>query len=167
MGSEMCIRDRADNSSINSENNNDIESMASDNDEAVNKVLHERRFLNMNMELKQQVDFHQETENEIRIEELYLQNLLMQFREQNEKCDSLMMEHSKRNDEMHEGDALKTKERKRDLWIKMMTILKLKNELKSITTKINESKKRLFDYCLLYTSPSPRDGLLSRMPSSA
>ena len=24
-----------------------------------------------------------------------------------------------------------------------------------------------FDYCLLYTSPSPRDGLLSRMPSSA
>ena len=25
----------------------------------------------------------------------------------------------------------------------------------------------LMDYCLLYTSPSPRDGLLSRMPSSA
>ena len=24
-----------------------------------------------------------------------------------------------------------------------------------------------FGYCLLYTSPSPRDGLLSRMPSSA
>ena len=26
---------------------------------------------------------------------------------------------------------------------------------------------RLMDCCLLYTSPSPRDGLLSRMPSSA
>ena len=26
---------------------------------------------------------------------------------------------------------------------------------------------RLPAYCLLYTSPSPRDGLLSRMPSSA
>ena len=26
---------------------------------------------------------------------------------------------------------------------------------------------RLFTDCLLYTSPSPRDGLLSRMPSSA
>ena len=26
---------------------------------------------------------------------------------------------------------------------------------------------RLSGYCLLYTSPSPRDGLLSRMPSSA
>ena len=25
----------------------------------------------------------------------------------------------------------------------------------------------LLDFCLLYTSPSPRDGLLSRMPSSA
>ena len=24
-----------------------------------------------------------------------------------------------------------------------------------------------FPYCLLYTSPSPRDGLLARMPSSA
>ena len=27
--------------------------------------------------------------------------------------------------------------------------------------------KRMSKYCLLYTSPSPRDGLLSRMPSSA
>ena len=31
---------------------------------------------------------------------------------------------------------------------------------------VDESGKRL-DTCLLYTSPSPRDGLLSRMPSSA
>ena len=28
-------------------------------------------------------------------------------------------------------------------------------------------KRRLAYPCLLYTSPSPRDGLLSRMPSSA
>ena len=27
--------------------------------------------------------------------------------------------------------------------------------------------QRMIDNCLLYTSPSPRDGLLSRMPSSA
>ena len=33
---------------------------------------------------------------------------------------------------------------------------------KSIPTIIN-----LLKNCLLYTSPSPRDGLLSRMPSSA
>ena len=31
----------------------------------------------------------------------------------------------------------------------------------------NCSKKRMMHTCLLYTSPSPRDGLLSRMPSSA
>ena len=29
------------------------------------------------------------------------------------------------------------------------------------------SLTRLISSCLLYTSPSPRDGLLSRMPSSA
>ena len=28
-------------------------------------------------------------------------------------------------------------------------------------------KGKMFTICLLYTSPSPRDGLLSRMPSSA
>ena len=37
-------------------------------------------------------------------------------------------------------------------------IAELKGDLKKFTTK---------NTCLLYTSPSPRDGLLSRMPSSA
>ena len=32
---------------------------------------------------------------------------------------------------------------------------------------IGNSKGERFYNCLLYTSPSPRDGLLSRMPSSA
>ena len=32
---------------------------------------------------------------------------------------------------------------------------------------INPQAKVHFLVCLLYTSPSPRDGLLSRMPSSA
>ena len=31
----------------------------------------------------------------------------------------------------------------------------------------NNQEQILFGICLLYTSPSPRDGLLSRMPSSA
>ena len=31
----------------------------------------------------------------------------------------------------------------------------------------NHPKKPQYRNCLLYTSPSPRDGLLSRMPSSA
>ena len=30
-----------------------------------------------------------------------------------------------------------------------------------------DGSQELYDICLLYTSPSPRDGLLSRMPSSA
>ena len=30
-----------------------------------------------------------------------------------------------------------------------------------------QARTLLFSDCLLYTSPSPRDGLLSRMPSSA
>ena len=30
-----------------------------------------------------------------------------------------------------------------------------------------EHRSSLYGTCLLYTSPSPRDGLLSRMPSSA
>ena len=32
---------------------------------------------------------------------------------------------------------------------------------------LDEETRRAFKVCLLYTSPSPRDGLLSRMPSSA
>ena len=31
----------------------------------------------------------------------------------------------------------------------------------------DEQNKEVLGTCLLYTSPSPRDGLLSRMPSSA
>ena len=33
--------------------------------------------------------------------------------------------------------------------------------------EINAEWNERFTICLLYTSPSPRDGLLSRMPSSA
>ena len=33
--------------------------------------------------------------------------------------------------------------------------------------KLRKSRKEVLDICLLYTSPSPRDGLLYRMPSSA
>ena len=36
----------------------------------------------------------------------------------------------------------------------------------SLDIKLMQDAARLF-FCLLYTSPSPRDGLLSRMPSSA
>ena len=38
---------------------------------------------------------------------------------------------------------------------------------KSSENPEKETPEKLIDACLLYTSPSPRDGLLSRMPSSA
>ena len=41
----------------------------------------------------------------------------------------------------------------------------LKDLAYSYLEKYSPSKQQL--NCLLYTSPSPRDGLLSRMPSSA
>ena len=44
-----------------------------------------------------------------------------------------------------------------------------KNQTSVYLIKRKMKKKILYTYrsCLLYTSPSPRDGLLSRMPSSA
>ena len=39
--------------------------------------------------------------------------------------------------------------------------------IKNTFTKTAKENGHLVDSCLLYTSPSPRDGLLSRMPSSA
>ena len=45
---------------------------------------------------------------------------------------------------------------------------------KNLIDELNDNKKEILEHeypsdliCLLYTSPSPRDGLLSRMPSSA
>ena len=42
-------------------------------------------------------------------------------------------------------------------------------QVAQLTDKIENLSKHIkqFKNCLLYTSPSPRDGLLSRMPSSA
>ena len=47
--------------------------------------------------------------------------------------------------------------------------LKGNNDLLTITQPqiIADIHRAYLDACLLYTSPSPRDGLLSRMPSSA
>ena len=50
-----------------------------------------------------------------------------------------------------------------DTWI----IWNLTNKTKHLTDITNASRTMLYNICLLYTSPSPRDGLLSRMPSSA
>ena len=48
-----------------------------------------------------------------------------------------------------------------------LPLLTLANHLTDYPTPKNLNYWWTFGGCLLYTSPSPRDGLLSRMPSSA
>ena len=44
----------------------------------------------------------------------------------------------------------------------------LREQLKNQTYRMDSYNEfKIYEPCLLYTSPSPRDGLLSRMPSSA
>ena len=46
----------------------------------------------------------------------------------------------------------------------------MRKEISSVGGKVNDLMECISEEvnsCLLYTSPSPRDGLLSRMPSSA
>ena len=46
-------------------------------------------------------------------------------------------------------------------------LLKYDSVLGNLHAKVEARKDAISVDCLLYTSPSPRDGLLSRMPSSA
>ena len=45
--------------------------------------------------------------------------------------------------------------------------MSLKLNMQEIKRLNNAAVRAMEQTCLLYTSPSPRDGLLSRMPSSA
>ena len=51
-----------------------------------------------------------------------------------------------------------------DIAMKMMVMMKA---MLKTATKLKIRMKALYSICLLYTSPSPRDATLSRMPSSA
>ena len=51
--------------------------------------------------------------------------------------------------------------------IKKYPEIKYNNDVQMGGVDLKDNFYALFDTCLLYTSPSPRDGLLSRMPSSA
>ena len=63
------------------------------------------------------------------------------------------------------ADQIEEKDKKVDSLIKKeFNAITPENIMKSMFTHPQKDK---YDFCLLYTSPSPRDGLLSRMPSSA
>ena len=47
------------------------------------------------------------------------------------------------------------------------TIQTMADAMKAMGMEMPKGVKETHHICLLYTSPSPRDGLLSRMPSSA
>ena len=51
------------------------------------------------------------------------------------------------------------------VWMGLSYAAKKRGLTKGLTNR--ELEQVQHDICLLYTSPSPRDGLLSRMPSSA
>ena len=46
-------------------------------------------------------------------------------------------------------------------------IIKLYDILRDMDFELSETQVEVFENCLLYTSPSPRDTRSSRMPSSA
>ena len=53
---------------------------------------------------------------------------------------------------------------------KLSSLSRSRSDIELIAVSKKQSKEKiieLLECCLLYTSPSPRDGLLSRMPSSA
>ena len=52
-------------------------------------------------------------------------------------------------------------------WINEVRLAVNETSKKYASVSILGGKGRMTSTCLLYTSPSPRDGLLSRMPSSA
>ena len=61
---------------------------------------------------------------------------------------------------------LQNKKLEKDILIGELVIT-AKEDLKQIQNLKRDLMKVQGNICLLYTSPSPRDGLLSRMPSSA
>ena len=56
---------------------------------------------------------------------------------------------------------------KRQVQVESLQNKLLEDLLKRVEILEKKETKALYEFCLLYTSPSPRDGLLSRMPSSA
>ena len=87
-----------------------------------------------------------------------------------EEIKGVVKEPKKKERSQKQIDAFeKAKQKRREnLEIKRLQKLKsLKDDTHSKNHYVNAIEEEQEEDCLLYTSPSPRDGLLSRMPSSA
>ena len=102
--------------------------------------------------IKHREDIQSDTVNNLGSFE-YLQNLYAQGEGINLKLGAIV----RVNENIKIGGALHTP-----------TVFTIQEEFRTITqANFGDSSYTEYSPCLLYTSPSPRDGLLSRMPSSA
>ena len=69
-------------------------------------------------------------------------------------------------DELLEDTELQVSQSQRVALIDYVNFLHKWNKAYNLTS-VRDPKEMLVKHCLLYTSPSPRDGATSRMPSSA
>ena len=69
----------------------------------------------------------------------------------------------KKQIEINSKESKKEFESKLDTFVEAFKLESAKN----LANQIKDSKEDQRNICLLYTSPSPRDATLSRMPSSA
>ena len=68
----------------------------------------------------------------------------------------------------HSEESDDVRKPKNDSSFSLMSVEGIQNLIaKAVKAQLEESHNSHLYTCLLYTSPSPRDGLLSRMPSSA
>ena len=96
--------------------------------------------------------------------EEYIQHFLNQDQPDLLKIDFLVVQHL-----MIEEVDLNEKWRNLEQFNFSEELIELKEQPTTLVTLVENDINNfaLPDICLLYTSPSPRDGLLSRMPSSA
>ena len=78
-------------------------------------------------------------------------------------------EAAKNGDRSENGDYIYGKKRLREIDSRVRFLTKRLEHVTVVDALPNDRNTVFFGawVCLLYTSPSPRDGLLSRMPSSA
>ena len=163
----MCIRDREDEISAVKIDLNHNNSLLEEENKRLDP-LRDKRVESLAKLQKLNIDMAGLDEEEARIKslQLKLQNSLMTITSDIEREKSISMDASLNEKRIVEekDELLKTEKQLLDTeTLSYKNVGKSKEDLKSLQDQLDQ----LINNCLLYTSPSPRDGLLSRMPSSA